>query len=324
VVALSVTGCSALLDFDVEPYPDGGDGATIDPSGRRPEQDATAAASSGSSSGAINGGANGGGGGNPGAVDSGGVPSSSGGSSSGAINGGANGSGGGGGNPGAVDSGGVSSSSGGRNSATGGSMGSGGKMGAGGKSGKGGAFGAGGVTSTGGIAASGGSTGSGGRVGTGGAPVGGCTSSKWYLDSDADRFGDDGQTAFACTAPDGRWVLLGGDCDDKNADVHPATSSSQVAFHGTGYANPLGQESFDYDCNGNEDGDPSQQEIDDCSGLLSCDQGVQGYVSRTDRAGSGIDSYCGSTTTVTCGKLLNLLICGEMSRAASQPPRRCR
>jgi hypothetical protein len=266
-VALSVTGCTAIVDFGgIEPYPDGGASKKND-AGRSAGEDAPALEGGGISS--VGGGSTGTGG-----TDG-----------EGALGTGSRGSEGG-----ASDAGGRSAASGGKSSSS-----------------------------------SGGANGNGGRTGAGGTmSSGGCSASKWYADSDADQFGDDTQTTIACTPPAGHWVLLGGDCNDGNADVHPATSSNPVAFHGSGYANTAGQESFDYDCSGNEDGDPSQQEIAACSGLTACDQGVQGYVARSDRAGASIDSYCGSTTTVTCSKLLNLLICGEASRATSQPPRRCR
>lgn len=306
-IALSITGCTAIVDFGgIEPYPDGGDRKKSD-AGRSAGEDARAGEGGISS---VGGGTTGTGGrGGEGAVGSGGR-SSDGGASDG----------------GASDAGGRPAASGGRSSSSG-AKGDGGKAAAGGKASTGGTLGVGGAAGnqTGGIAATGGAIGNGGRPGAGGAtPSGGCSASKWYADSDADQFGDDGQTTVACTAPAGHWVLLGGDCNDGNEDVHPATSSNPVAFHGTGFENTVGQESYDYDCNGHEEGDPSQQEIGACSGLTACDQGVQGYVARSDRVGASIDSYCGSTTTVTCGKLLNLLICGETSRATSQPPRRCR
>ena len=131
-------------------------------------------------------------------------------------------------------------------------------------------------------------------------------------------------TTAACAAPGNDWVQMGGDCQDHNSAVHPATSSAPMPFQGTGYTDNAGQESFDYDCNGAEEGDPSQDEVGACSGLTSCDQGAAGYLPRTDRSGPGVDSFCGSTTTVTCTELLNLLLCSEASRATSQPPRRCR
>jgi hypothetical protein len=300
-----VTGCTAIVDFGgIEPYPDGGASKKND-AGRSAGEDAPALEGGGISS--VGGGSTGTGG-----TDG-----------EGALGTGSRGSEGG-----ASDAGGRSAASGGKSSSSsGGANGNGGRTGAGGKASTGGTLGVGGAAgaATGGVAATGGALGNGGRTGAGGTmSSGGCSASKWYADSDADQFGDDTQTTIACTPPAGHWVLLGGDCNDGNADVHPATSSNPVAFHGSGYANTAGQESFDYDCSGNEDGDPSQQEIAACSGLTACDQGVQGYVARSDRAGASIDSYCGSTTTVTCSKLLNLLICGEASRATSQPPRRCR
>ena len=293
VIACWVTGCTAIVDFGgLEPYPDGGDG-----------KDATGRSAAGNE-------ARGAGGAGGETTDTGGADSEGGAVGTGSrSDGGASDAGGRSSDGGASDAGGRSSTSGGRAAASGGkSTATGGR-----------------AAASGGRNSTGGATGNGGMTADGGAmAAGGCSARKWYADADDDQFGDDGNTAVACTAPAGHWVLLGGDCNDGNGDVHPATSSAPIAFHGGGYTNGLGQETFDYDCSGQEDGDPSQQEVGACSGLASCDQGVQGYVSRTDRAGATIDAYCGSTTTVTCAKLLNLLLCGEMSRTDSQPPRRCR
>lgn len=44
--------------------------------------------------------------------------------------------------------------------------------------------------------------------------------STWYLDADADEYGDDATASTACTAPD-RAVANSGDCDDTEAAIHP-------------------------------------------------------------------------------------------------------
>jgi len=43
---------------------------------------------------------------------------------------------------------------------------------------------------------------------------------EWFLDADRDGFGDDDSTVIACEQPE-YGVLVGGDCDDSNAAIHP-------------------------------------------------------------------------------------------------------
>ncbi len=47
---------------------------------------------------------------------------------------------------------------------------------------------------------------------------------RWYPDRDGDQAGED-PGEVSCTAPAG-WVAVGGDCDDLDADVHPAATES--------------------------------------------------------------------------------------------------
>ena len=44
----------------------------------------------------------------------------------------------------------------------------------------------------------------------------------WYKDVDEDGFGDD-EIVIACEVPEGSWSLEGGDCDDTQDIVSPAT-----------------------------------------------------------------------------------------------------
>ena len=86
-----------------------------------------------------------------------------------------------------------------------------------------------------------------------------CISGTWYADGDGDLYGRSSANIVGCkpaSAPagGGAWVALGGDCNDDDADVHPG----QTSFFGTPYMASNGELSFDYDCSGAEDGDPSQ------------------------------------------------------------------
>ena len=84
------------------------------------------------------------------------------------------------------------------------------------------------AASLGGAASSGGTAGlgSGGLSGVGGAQSTGggigCQVKRWYFDADSDGFGDPNVFGDACQAPPGpEWTLIGGDCNDANAYLHP-------------------------------------------------------------------------------------------------------
>ena len=47
------------------------------------------------------------------------------------------------------------------------------------------------------------------------------TQGTWYPDLDGDTFGADGAATLACAAPSADAVVVGGDCDDSNADIGP-------------------------------------------------------------------------------------------------------
>ena len=87
-------------------------------------------------------------------------------------------------------------------------------------------------------------------------PTPACASpSTFFADADGDGFGDDASAIVACDAPAG-FVTIGGDCMDSNADVHPA----QTGFFST----DRGDGSFDYDCDGTESLQRTQQDPDIC------------------------------------------------------------
>jgi hypothetical protein len=127
----------------------------------------------------------------------------------------------------------------------------------------------------------------------------------YYKDNDGDGFGNDSETMAACVPPGLHWATVGGDCRDDLPAVKPfkAGSPDNPAYSGTGYSDPNQPQgvSFDYDCSGTEDADPSNSYgvEPDCSNVLNC-TGV-GYVAvNPSRTGPGIDPYCGSTSLKRC------------------------
>ena len=127
-----------------------------------------------------------------------------------------------------------------------------------------------------------------------------------YADTDGDGYGA-GAFTETCTVPAGR-VTNASDCVDTNAAVHPL----QAAYFGSGYS-VSGVTSFDYDCSGGEEGDPSQQKS------IGCNPCSTGYgaaaVMRVPNA------RCGSTVFNSCtAELTN--VCMPIAPPAG--PYRCR
>ncbi len=147
-------------------------------------------------------------------------------------------------------------------------------------------------------ASSGGSSGSGvSEAGEGGAA--GCAPVSWFPDSDGDGYGRSSGQVVACEPPTtGTWVRQGGDCDDDNGAVSP----KETDFEPSGYTSASSSISFDYDCSGIEEPDPSQLgAAPNCASmLLSCTG--SGFVA-TARSGPGVNSLCGSTSIVKCTKV---------------------
>ncbi len=50
-----------------------------------------------------------------------------------------------------------------------------------------------------------------------------CATSTFYADNDGDGFGSDATAVTVCDQPAG-YVLIGGDCDDANPDIHPGVT----------------------------------------------------------------------------------------------------
>ena len=77
---------------------------------------------------------------------------------------------------------------------------------------------------------------------------------RWFADGDGDGFGDSARATESCARPLGDWSLLGTDCDDTDADRHPARAESCNGI--------------DDDCNGAADFEiaPGDTEDDDRDG----------------------------------------------------------
>lgn len=150
----------------------------------------------------------------------------------------------------------------------------------GGAAGLGGAGGAAGAGS-GGLGGSSGSGGSGG-AGSGGAGSGGsagCAVPR-YTDADGDGYGD-AATAAHCTA---LGPVVGGDCDDADPDVHPEQTRA--------FSEPRADGSFDYDCDGLEDGNDELGTCPDTSGAEPV-PGSEGWI-----------EVCGLATSSGCESVL--------------------
>lgn len=102
---------------------------------------------------------------------------------------------------------------------------------------------------------------------------------QWYVDADADGYGDPRRTVLACTRPAGA-VTNGDDCSDSTAAAHPGqTGFFSAAFFKDGVA------SYDYDCDG--------QTVTQLSGVAAC---YSGFSSATVRVGwEGSIAGCGET-----------------------------
>jgi hypothetical protein len=153
----------------------------------------------------------------------------------------------------------------------------------------------------------------------------GCSEpSTYYRDKDGDGVGDSADQQTGCRPPSSsKWVLIGGDCRDDMADVKPIIPGdpNPPVFSGSGYADTTKPQgiSFDYDCSGTEEADPSNTYgiEPDCS-LIGC-AGV-GYVAvNPTRTGTGINGYCGSVSVKRCK---GLAVCSTTLEDAT--PFRCR
>lgn len=147
----------------------------------------------------------------------------------------------------------------------------------------------------------------------------------YYKDEDGDGFGKNSETLLSCGSPGTKWSLLGGDCRDDLANVKPYSvgSPNPPVYSATGYADASkpGGVSFDYDCTGAEEADPSNPygADFDCSLLVNC-KGAGYLPVNPARTGPGIDPRCGSTTLQRC---TGTLVCSSTTEA-TMVPYRCR
>ena len=212
-------------------------------------------------------------------------------------------------------------------SSAGGDPGTGGTLAAGGTepgnggaagAGNGGAAGAGdGGSSAGGTASSGGN-GSGGVDGSGGSCPDPTT---WYVDVDQDGYGSDSApTVVSCTQPQGHYAKVGGDCNDNEHNVHPQLTSQEIRFFGKPYQTKNGSDSYDYDCSGEETGDPSQPKASTCSWLsVGSGCGGSGYAPDNNGGTASSNPYCGSQKFQTCAKGGAVGTCSATSTEVSTP-----
>jgi hypothetical protein len=123
----------------------------------------------------------------------------------------------------------------------------------------------------------------------------------------------------SCDKPtNGTWASVGGDCQDDNPSVNPG----QAAFFEKPFGTSGGIDSFDYNCSGGEEGDPSQTSAPSCAILSLTGCRGAGYAPTT-RSGKGVNVLCGSNAVVTCQVSSLLGTCGT-STTASQVAYRCK
>jgi hypothetical protein len=137
----------------------------------------------------------------------------------------------------------------------------------------------------------------------------------WYADDDGDGFGT-GEAQVTCPKPSGRWAREAGDCQDGDPRVFPR----QALYFGAPYRGRDGNDSYDFDCSGFEEGNPQQPHLRDGCGLLELAACQGSGYARTQRAGLLQNSVCGSLVIDTCeAKLLAILLCGATSHTTTEP-----
>lgn len=94
----------------------------------------------------------------------------------------------------------------------------------------------------------------------------------WYTDADADKYGDDATAVEACDAPDAT-VSLGGDCDDANVLISPASDEHC--------------DDVDENCDGTADNDP----VDGVTIYLDGDEDTYGAARKSANACEVVEGY---------------------------------
>jgi hypothetical protein len=135
----------------------------------------------------------------------------------------------------------------------------------------------------------------------------------WYPDDDGDHYGRSTAAVHGCNAPTtGTWAPVGGDCDDDNPLVNPG----QIGYFGQPFTATNGQPSYDYDCSGDETGNPTAAIASLCEALSALGCSGNGYVP-TARTGMFENALCGSTTTSSCG--VSGIFCVSTAAAVDTP-----
>ncbi|MEQ1502143.1 MAG: putative metal-binding motif-containing protein [Myxococcota bacterium] len=127
----------------------------------------------------------------------------------------------------------------------------------------------------------------------------------WFVDADADGFGDDATAVSADCSPGAGYVTLGGDCDDTDAAVHPgATEACDGRDEDCdGLVDNTGAGSVWYhDGDGDGFGDPADTVVADCppgGGYLptdgDCDDADAAVHPGATESCDGIDNDCDGT-----------------------------
>jgi hypothetical protein len=90
--------------------------------------------------------------------------------------------------------------------------------------------------------------------------------------------------------------------------VHPQLTVNEMQYSIKPYQTPAGVDSFDYDCSGHEEGDPSQAKAEascPAASLGSC--GGSGYLTVSTGNRVAANGYCGSKSYRTCVSTLAAL-----------------
>lgn len=196
-----------------------------------------------------------------------------------------------------------------------------------------------GGTSAGG-SAQGGDAGTGGSLGQGGSNItdaavppadGGCVPGPLYRDRDGDGYGSEapGDVEFGCALQG--YVTIGQDCHDVEPSffdraelVHPG----QTEYFAFSYvdANGPGGISFDFDCSGAEEADPTNDPPNaqpNCPNLLGGLACTGSGFRDEGRSGPGVIGQCGSEFIVDCATQA-ITQCVAQERLAPDRPFSCR
>jgi hypothetical protein len=157
-------------------------------------------------------------------------------------------------------------------------------------------------------------------AGTGGAG-GGCPQVIWYCDVDQDGYGDPSVSVMACDPPiggdvkcPGPYVGSGDDCGPADMSAHPG----QMSYFSTPVIAPGPTLAFDYNCDGQEEKDPSQL----YNGGMNLDCSFNQCFSPMSPRGFGPNAQCGQKSEYyQC--IFSFGMC-MLSMGSPPDPMRCR